>query len=71
MLFSGIAGILSLAVRIAASYALVGIFGSKVIAYAEIIAWLFLLAVIAVRFFSKYSKSKVHGKQQGQQAEAD
>ena len=65
MLFSGIAGILSLAVRIAASYALVGIFGSNVIAYAEIIAWLFLLAVIAVRFFSKYSKGKAPGKLQG------
>lgn len=52
MLFSGGAGIASLVVRIAASYALVGVFGNMVIAYAEAIAWVFLLSVYCIRLRS-------------------
>lgn len=50
VLFSGIAGIASLFVRIAMSYALVGIFDNMVIAWAECIAWTFLLVVLFVKY---------------------
>ena len=53
MLFSGLAGISFLVVRIICSYALDGIFGNMVIAYAEAIAWIFLLSLVSFRYFRK------------------
>ena len=53
MLFSGIAGILSLVVRIVCSYALRDVFGTLVIAYAEAIAWIFMLLLYVVRYARK------------------
>ncbi len=49
VLYSGAAGIASLASRIIASYAWKGYFGKMVIAYAEIFAWIFLLLLYVVR----------------------
>ena len=57
MLFSGILGISSLAVRIACSYIFRGVFGNMVIAYAEIFAWLFMLAVYTLRYMRKRIRS--------------
>ena len=53
MLFSGVAGILSLVVRIVCSYALRDMFGTLVIAYAEAIAWIFMLLLYVVRYARK------------------
>ena len=53
MLFSGVAGILSLVVRIVCSYALRDVFGTLVIAYAEAIAWIFMLLLYVVRYARK------------------
>lgn len=53
LLFSGIAGIASLLVRIAASYAFACVFGNMVIGYAEAFSWVFLLGVYWVRFCRK------------------
>lgn len=53
MLFSGLAGISFLVVRIICSYALDDIFGNMVIAYAEAIAWIFLLSLVSFRYFRK------------------
>ena len=53
MLFSGIAGIMSLVVRIVASYALRDVFGTLVIAYAEAIAWMFQLSIYVLRYAVK------------------
>lgn len=50
MAFSGAAGIAALLVRIAASYALAGVFGRMVIAYAEAISWLVLLGLYLLRY---------------------
>ena len=50
MIFSGAAGIAALAVRIACSYAFAGVFGRKVIAYAEAFSWLVLLGVYLLRY---------------------
>lgn len=47
-MFSGLTGILTLLVRISLSYALVGLFGNMVIAYAEAFSWVFLACVLAV-----------------------
>lgn len=52
MLFSGIIGICSLLVRIACSYAFKGVFGNRIIAYAEAFAWIFMLIVFALRYFA-------------------
>ena len=49
VLWSSCAGIAALAFRIAASYALVPFFGNMVIAYAEALSWLLLLALYAAR----------------------
>ena len=51
MLYSGIAGILFLVVRIIGSYAMDDIFGNMVIAWAEAIAWIFLLLEFVVRYW--------------------
>jgi putative MATE family efflux protein len=53
MLFSGIAGICSLGVRIVCSYLFEGVFDNMVIAYAEAFSWIFLLFVFAMRYLSK------------------
>lgn len=50
MTFSGAAGVVALLVRIAASYALAGVFGRMVIAYAEAISWLVLLGLYLLRY---------------------
>ena len=51
MLFSGIAGFLSLVVRIAASYLFAGRFGNMVVAYAEAFSWVVLLTLYITRFY--------------------
>ncbi len=51
MLYSGIAGILFLVVRIIGSYAMDDIFGNMAIAWAEAIAWIFLLLEFVVRYW--------------------
>lgn len=58
MTFSGAAGIFALLVRIAASYALAGALGRKVIAYAEAISWLVLLGLYLVRLTRKLREGK-------------
>ena len=55
MLFSGMLGIASLAVRIACSYIFRDVFGNMVIAYAEIFAWIFMLTVYILRYMKKRS----------------
>ena len=50
MLFSGVIGICSLGVRLIGSYALADVFGNMVIAYAEAIAWVFLLIACFARY---------------------
>ena len=57
MLFSGLAGVSFLVVRIICSYALDDMFGNMVIAYAEAIAWVFLLALVSLRYLQKSKKS--------------
>ena len=49
MLFSGVAGILSLVVRIFCSYAFRPVFDNMVVAYAEAFSWIFLLIVLFLR----------------------
>ena len=54
VMFSGMAGIASLGVRIVLPYALVGIFDNMVIAYAEAFSWCFMLMLFVVRFAWKW-----------------
>lgn len=49
MLYSGIAGLAALVVRIIASYAMADIFGNMVIAYAEAFSW----GVLLILYFAK------------------
>ena len=49
VVFSGAIGIASLAVRIMLSYALRGIYGNMVIAWAEAYAWCFMLVMYLIR----------------------
>lgn len=49
LVYSSAAGILSLLVRIAASYLLVPYFGNMIIAYAEVISWVILMLLYLVR----------------------
>ena len=51
MFFSGAAGILALLVRIAGSYALKPVFDNMVVAYAEAFSWIFLLAILVLRYW--------------------
>ena len=60
MLFSGIAGILSLGVRILCSYAFKPVFGNMVVAYAEAFSWIFLLAVLLLRYVVKTRQTFPH-----------
>ena len=59
MLFSGIAGILSLVVRIVCSYALRPVFGNMVVAYAEAISWIFLLALLLLRCRARMRRDRI------------
>ena len=59
MVFSGIAGLISLFVRIAASYALAERFGNMVIAYAEALSWVVLLGIYLLRFYYMKRRGKV------------
>lgn len=58
VVFSGIIGISSLIIRIAMSYILKPYYGNKVIAYAEAIAWTFMLVLYIIRFGMKYRKNE-------------
>lgn len=49
VMFAGVTGVLSLAVRIALSYALTDTFGNMVIAYAEGFSWCFMFVLFIVR----------------------
>lgn len=51
MLYSGLAGIVSLLVRIGGSYAGAARFGNRIIAYAEALAWAVLLALYLGRYW--------------------
>lgn len=53
MVFSGLAGIAALVVRIIASYAFAGLMGNMVIAYAEAFSWVVLLVLYLVRLRQK------------------
>ena len=50
LVYSSIAGMVSLAVRILASYAMAPYFGNMSIAYAEMLSWVWLLVMYLVRF---------------------
>ena len=50
LLYSSIAGMTSLLVRIIASYVMAPFFGNMSIAYAEMLSWLWLLAMYLLRF---------------------
>lgn len=56
LMFSSVAGIGSLIIRIAASYAFAPLFGNMVIAYAEMIAWAILLGAYVIRYIAKKKK---------------
>lgn len=58
MLFSGLAVLISLAVRIAASYLFTVKFNNMVVAYAEAFSWIVLLALYIVRYFQKSQLAK-------------
>ena len=53
MVFSGLAGIAALVVRIIASYAFAGLMGNMVIAYAEAFSWVVLLLLYFIRLRQK------------------
>ena len=59
MLFSGIAGIASLIVRIAASYIFADRFGNMVIGFAEAFSWVILLIIYIIRFYVKTDRKSV------------
>ena len=56
MLFSGLAGIASLVVRIIMSYVFRDSMGNMAVAYAEAVAWIFLLSEYVIRYAVKYRK---------------
>ena len=56
VVFSGAIGIASLAVRIVLSYALRGVYGNMVIAWAEAYAWCFMLAMYLIRLRMRSKK---------------
>lgn len=58
VLFSSLAGIFSLIVRIAASYALAPFFGNMVIAYAEALSWAVLLVSYLARLAGRKRKKR-------------
>lgn len=59
IMYSSIAGVLSLVVRIAASYAFADVCGNMIIAYAEGLSWCFMLILYAARLIRlKYKPVK-------------
>ena len=54
MLYSGIAGLAALVVRIFASYAMADTLGNMVIAYAEAFSW----GVLLILYFAKILRRK-------------
>lgn len=56
VLYSSVAGILSLIVRIGASYALADVCGNMIIAYAEGMAWCFMLVLYVARLIRLRNK---------------
>ena len=50
LVYSSIAGMISLAVRIIASYTMAPHFGNMSIAYAEMLSWVWLLVMYLLRF---------------------
>ena len=54
MLYSGIAGMTALVVRIIASYVMAGTFGNMVIAYAEAFSW----GVLLILYFAKIIRKR-------------
>ena len=59
---SGIAGILSLMVRILCSYLFQPVFGNMVVAYGEAFSWLFLLVIFLLRYGYKTRLSRTGTK---------
>ena len=62
VVYSSVAGIVSLATRIVLSYALAGAFGNMVIAYAEGVSWGVLLVLYVARMLWKNRKSAEVGE---------
>lgn len=62
VVYSSIVGIISLLVRIAASYGLADIFGNMIIAYAEALSWGALLGMYIARLVWKRHKAKALNK---------
>ena len=62
LVYSSIAGMVSLAVRILASYAMAPYFGNMSIAYAEILSWVWLLVMYLVRFVQNMRAWRQVGK---------
>ncbi len=58
VVYSGFSGIVSLLLRIAASYALAAAFGNMVIAYAEGFSWIALLGLYVLRLFYQFSHAE-------------
>jgi len=58
VVFSGVIGIASLAVRIVLSYALRGVYGNMVIAWAEAYAWCFMLVMYLIRLRMRSKKKE-------------
>jgi len=58
VVFSGVIGIASLAVRIMLSYALRGVYGNMVIAWAEAYAWCFMLVMYLLRLYLRNKQQK-------------
>lgn len=58
LVYSSTIGIITLAIRIAASYIMKPFFGNAVIAYAEMIAWVIMLVLYIARAFSVGKKLK-------------
>ena len=61
MVFSGLAGIAALGVRLLSSYALAGVLGWTVIAYAEALSWIALLGIYLIRLYARHHS--IHRKE--------
>lgn len=59
VIYSSIIGVISLMTRIVLSYALKGVFGNMVIAYAEGISWVLLMLMFAARIVIKRKQEKL------------
>lgn len=65
MLFSGIAGISALGLRITASYAFAAQLGNMVIGYAEAFSWMVLLVIYTARFWQKQRSARNRSHKMG------